>query len=239
VDPTGHAARTINIDGGTGGAPEGKSCEDYGKSGDVKEFIAVCVGNGTGNYAAVEVTTFIPDKVFRDLFGIPGYGDGRDLFEPGTHRTDQVVLLDVRSGSILSNTTHASPSHTPLRDFPAPSTASMQASSQKLPTGEAVVNLNANIASKGLSIGDWSPLDISYSFDFYISPNGGAPVFYGAHDGFPAYEISVFTAATYQVGYHPRRNHQTLWSLGGLTEWYMQYPNPSPGYECFGAAVCH
>lgn len=52
------------IDGGTGGAAEGKTCDNYGTSGDVEAFIAVCVGNGTGNYAAVDVTTFISDKKF-------------------------------------------------------------------------------------------------------------------------------------------------------------------------------
>jgi hypothetical protein len=240
VDPTGHIPQ-INLDGGWGGAAEGKSCADYGTSGDVENFTAQCVGNGTGNYAFVQVTTFIPDEKFYEplVGGGVGQGDGRDLYESGSHRTQQTVLVDLRQGTILNDVKDLSPSHGWAFGIPftaaAPPKSDLQSYGGMLPDGTTLINVNANSASRVLK---WTTLDISYSFDIYLAP-GMAPKIQGNHDGFPAYEVSVYTAAGfYGIGYHPRENWQTLLSLGSPAEWYLQYPDPYSGYHCFGLATC-
>lgn len=209
VDPSGHVPMW---DGG--GPALGKSCEEYGLSGDTNAFLNVCVGNASGRYAAVQVTTFVPDAIFYDL-GLAGYGDDRDLFQSGTHRTQQTVLLDTVEGAVLSNVPDTSPSHIRFRSmsFPAPQASSLKASSGLLADGSTVVNVNAHSASRGLA---WAGLDISYSFNVHLPAGGGAPQVYGAHDGFPGYELFIYTATgqAYGLGYHSRENWQTTYSMG-------------------------
>lgn len=58
------------------------------------------------NYAVVQVTTFIPYESIPET-AWTGQGDGRDLWEDGTHRTQHNLVVDLDTGKIVYETKDA------------------------------------------------------------------------------------------------------------------------------------
>jgi RHS repeat-associated protein len=183
----------------------------------------------TNRYVTVNVTTFIPDSKIPETAYL-GHGDGRDLWEDGTFRTKHTIVIDTVTGTVVYESKESSPSHISAFGFghsePAPSTDSLDYSVKINGKGEIVVNMKGDIASEALP----ENVNISYDFSITISSDGKkGPKLKGSHDGFPAYEVSVYDSSTnkkYGYGFNPRDNFEFIGSLMGKKEWKVNKSMP-------------
>jgi hypothetical protein len=160
------------------------SCHDLFSKGMFSDFVNSC---GNGKYAVVAVTTFIPHC---EILGGLGKGDCHGLFEPGTYRTKEAVVVDLTTGKIIFQLEDASASETLFGTSKKPDREGKFGASASLDDdGNVSVRLSANIGSALL---EWAGLTITYDFKVTLSQNDSSPIVTGTSDGFPAYQINVF-----------------------------------------------
>lgn len=174
-------------------------------------------GGAEDDTVRVVVNTFIPQEQLDDPFGRTFDGDGRDVGEPGTYRTQQEIVITEAPGgeprvSVIPRT--GDTENLDTGETANAGTAGLQATTERRDDGTIVVRLRGNVGNPLAQVEagpvEISPPAITYEMTIELQKNADGQWVVkadGQHDGFPGYEVlaSVNGAAREVVyGYDPR-----------------------------------
>lgn len=195
-------------------------------------FAANAPNSAAGNIT-VNQTTFIPQTSIKDPLGATYGGDGRNLWQSGTNRSTQTVVINPSTHAVVSTTNNIG---TSVRLSPFPSSSSVQStgsfgvsSSTNSVTGVTTITMTGSVTNNAFVLRPIPSPSIDYQTTITVFNNGSVAIQVN-HDGFPAYETRVNGQPAY--GYDPRATNTgagALWGLGDVNSGNVPVKPRPPG----------